>query len=97
MMIEGGMIVRQMGCPADVISLCEANGQLRPLRIRYVDEQQQYQKLDIEAILRRDVVRFTGAEAEQFLCRATVEGTPRLFWLRYSLRNHSWCITETIY
>ena len=89
--------MRQMRCPVDVISLCEADGQLRPLRIRYVDEQQQYQKMDIEAVLRRDVVRITGAEAEQFLCRATVEGVSRLFWLKYSLRNHSWCITQIIY
>lgn len=84
-------------CPADVISLCEADGQIRPLRIRFLDESQQYQKMDIEQILRRDVVRFTGVEAEQFLCRATVEGTPRLFWLKYFLRSHSWCIMEKLY
>ncbi len=89
--------MRQTICPADVISLCEADGQLKPLRIRYLDEDQQYQKIDIEQILRRDVIRFTGAEAEQFLCRATVEGIPRLFWLKYFLRSHSWCITEKIY
>ena len=84
-------------CPADVISLCEADGQLRPLRIRFQDEDACFRKLDIEQILQRDRICFVGAEAELFLCKATVEGKTWLFQLKYSLRSHSWCITNRLY
>ncbi len=84
-------------CPADVISLCESDGQIRPLRVRYLDEEQIYRRLDIDRILRRDEIRYTGAEAQLFLCSTTVEGKTWLIQLKYVLRSHSWCITGRIY
>ncbi len=85
------------GYPADVISLCEADGQIRPLRVRFMDEEQLYRRLDIEQILRRDEIRYIGAEAQLFLCRAIIDGQSILFELKYVLRSHSWCITNRIY
>lgn len=84
--------MRQKMCPADVISLCEADGQIRPLRVRFMDEEQSYRRLNIEHILRRDEVRHVGAEAQLFLCTATVEGKRWLFELKYTMRTHSWCL-----
>lgn len=80
-------------CPADVISLCEADGQIRPLRVRFMDEEQLYRRLDVDQILCRDEIRHTGAEAQLFLCRATVGEVSWLFELKYVLRSHSWFIT----
>lgn len=79
--------------PVDVISLCEADGRIRPLRVRFMDEEQLYRKLDVEQILRQDEIRHTGAEAQLFLCRATVGDSSWLFELKYVLRSHSWFIT----
>lgn len=87
----------QKVCPADVISLCEADGRIRPLRVRFIDEEQIYRKMNIDHILRRDHVNFVGAEAELFLCQTSFEGKRWLIRLKYSLRNHSWCITERLY
>ena len=76
--------------PADVICLCEAGGKLQPLRVRIRDEQQVYQRVDIDRVIRRDEIRYTGAEAQLFLCSATVNGRSCLFELRYLLRSHCW-------
>lgn len=84
-------------CPADVISLCEADGQIRPLRIRYMDEEQQYRRLDIKQVVRRDEIRHTGAEAQLFLCLATVGERDWLLQLKYVLRSHSWFIVQRLY
>lgn len=84
-------------CPADVISLCEADGQIRPLRVRFMDEEHSYRRLDIERIVRRDEIRYIGAEAQLFLCKATVEGRQWLFELKYVVRSHSWYITGRLY
>ena len=85
--------MKQIIQPADVISLCEADGHIRPLRVRFMDEEQFYRKLDVEQILRHDEIRHTGAEAQLFLCRATVGDSCWLFELKYVLRSHSWFIS----
>lgn len=86
--------MRQKICPADVISLCEANGQIRPLRVRFVDEEQAYCRMDIDKILGRNEIHHVGAEAQHFLCCANVEGRRLIFELRYAMRSHSWCIAS---
>ncbi len=83
-------------CPADVISLCEADGQIRPLRVRFMDEEQFYRRLDIEQILRQDEIHHTGAEAQLFLCRATVGEMSWVFELKYVLRSHSWFVMDRL-
>ena len=85
--------MRQMIQPVDVISLCEADGHIRPLRVRFMDEEQFYRRLDIDQILRQDEICYTGAEAQLFLCRATVGDSAWLFELKYVLRSHSWFLT----
>ena len=97
MIEKGGDVVGQGICPADVISLCEADGQIRPLRVRYMDEEQLYRRLDVDQVLRRDEIRHTGAESQLFLCRATVGDSSWLFELKYVLRSHCWYITGRIY
>lgn len=89
--------MRQKICPADVISLCEADGQIRPLRVRFLDEEQSYRRMDIDRVLRRDEIRYIGAEAQIFLCNATVDGREWLFELKYVLRSHSWYMLGRYY
>ena len=37
--------------PVDVISMCSASGEIRPLRLRLEDEEHQLLRIDIEEIL----------------------------------------------
>lgn len=83
--------------PVDVISVCSANGELRPLRLRLEDESQQMLRVDISQIIRQEQVDYVGAECITYLCRAVVEGVPWLFELRYTLRTHKWGIVKRIY
>ena len=87
----------QQICPADVISRCEADGQIRPLRVRFLDEEQSYVRLNIDRVLRQDEIRYVGAESQIFLCNATVEGKQWLFRLKYVHRSHSWYMLERCY
>ena len=84
-------------CPVDVISVCSANGDIRPLRFRMEDEAHQLLKVDIDEIISRKDVQYVGIEAQIFLCRATVEGKNWLFELKYTIRTHSWCLVRKVY
>ena len=76
--------------PVDVISVCSANGDIRPLRLRMEDEQHQLLRVDIDEIVSVRPIQFVGIEAQIFLCKAMVAGKQWLFELKYTIRTHSW-------
>lgn len=84
-------------CPVDVISLCSADGSIRPLRFRMEDEDHQLLRVDIDEIISCREIQYVGIEAEVFLCRATVQNKKWLFELKYTIRSHSWCLLRKVY
>ena len=84
-------------CPVDVISMCSAGGEIRPLRLRMEDEQHQLLRVDIDEVVSIKQVQYVGIEALIFLCRAVVQGKRWLFELKYTIRTHSWCLMRKVY
>lgn len=76
--------------PVDVISLCSAGGEIKPLRFRMEDEEQRNVRVDIDEIVSVRTITYVGVEAQVFLCKATVWGREWLFELKYLIRSHSW-------
>ncbi len=89
--------MEQKICPVDVISVCSANGDIRPLRMRMEDENHGLLRVDIDEVISMKPVQFVGIEAHIFLCRATVEGRHWLFELKYTIRSHNWCFLRRVY
>lgn len=82
--------------PVDVISVCNADGEMRPLRLRVEKEEQEFVRIDIAEVLKVTEIHHVGAEANVFLCRARLYGREMLFELKYSFRSHSWCLLRRI-
>lgn len=82
--------------PVDVICVCSANGDIRPLRFRVENEKHQLMRIDIDEIISSKLIQYVGIEAQIFLCRATVEGKRWLFELKYTIRSHSWCLYRKV-
>ena len=83
--------------PVDVISVCSANGDIRPLRLRMEDEAHQLLRVDIDEVISMKPVQYVGIEAQIFLCKAMVAGREWLFELKYTVRTHNWCMHRRIY
>ena len=83
--------------PVDVISVCSAGGEIRPLRMRLEGEGHQLLKINIDEVVSVKYIQYVGIEAQVFLCRATVRGQRLLFELKYTIRTHSWCLTRKVY
>lgn len=83
--------------PVDVISVCSADGEIRPLRFRMEDDRHQLLRIDITEIVSTRAVQYVGIEAQIFLCKAVVEGKRWLFELKYTIRTHSWCFYRRVY
>ena len=89
--------VEKINSPVDVISVCSANGDIRPLRLRMESEDHQLLRVDIDEIVSSKKIQYVGIEAQIFLCRATVRGKEWLFELKYTIRSHSWCLLRKVY
>ncbi len=89
--------MQQNICPVDVISVCSAGGEIRPLRFRMEDEAHQLLRIDIDEVISSKEIQYVGIEAHVFLCRATVNGRKWLFELKYTIRSHSWCLNRRVY
>lgn len=89
--------MEQKICPVDVISMCSANGDIRPLRFRMEDEAHQLLRVDIGEVISVKQVQYVGIEAQVFLCRAWVREKEWLFELKYTIRTHTWCLLRKIY
>jgi hypothetical protein len=83
--------------PVDVISVCSANGDIKPLRLRMEDEEHQLLRVDIHEIISMKPIQFVGIEAQIFLCKSIVQGKEWLFELKYTIRTHTWCILRKVY
>lgn len=84
-------------CPIDVISMCSADGQIRPLRFRMEDDDHQLLRIDIDEIISCRQVQYVGIEAQIFLCKAFVNEKQWLFELKYTIRTHCWCFFRRVY
>lgn len=84
--------MKQKVCPVDVISVCSASGEIRPLRLRLEDEEHQLLRIDIDEVVSVKEVPYVGVEATIFLCRATVWEKKWLFELKYTIRTHTWSL-----
>lgn len=89
--------MEQKICPVDVISMCSASGDIRPLRLRMEDEAHQLLRVDIDEVVSVKEIQYVGIEAHVFLCRATVQGRKWLFELKYTIRTHTWCFLRKVY
>ena len=83
--------------PVDVISVCSAAGEIKPLRLRMEDEQHQLLRIDIDEIISVKPIQYVGIEAQIFLCKGMVKDKEWLFELKYTIRTHSWCLYRRVY
>ena len=82
--------------PVDVISVCSADGTIKPLRLRMEDEDHQLLRIDIEEVISSKEIQYVGIEAFVFLCRAMVRDVQWLFELKYTVRTHTWCFFRRV-
>ena len=83
-------------CPVDVISMCSADGNIRPLRLRMERDDHQLIRVDIEEVISVKQVQYVGIEAYVFLCRATIDQKRWFFELKYTIRTHVWCLHRSV-
>ena len=76
--------------PIEMISFCQGDGRLRPLRFRMADG-------TVVRVSRVDETRLleaAGVTALLYFCRADIAGRELRFQLRYLVKSHRWVLFE---
>ena len=74
----------------DVISVCDAEGEILPLRLQMMDEMGQLLRIHIRQAKLIERIDHVGVEAVIFQCRARVYERDLHFRLKYTFRSHTW-------
>lgn len=82
--------------PVDVISLCSKTGEIKPLRLR-VEEHEENIRIDIRDVVSVKEITYSGVEAKIFMCRAALHGRDCMIELKYSIRTHKWTLLGKVY
>lgn len=82
--------------PVDVIALCSASGELRPLRLQIEDQEQGMLRMDIDRVLRVTEISHIGAESKIFLCRASAGERSWMIELKFLLRSQTWRLLRSM-
>ena len=88
--------MEQRMCPVDMISVCSAEGDLRPLRLRVADESEEQVRYEIREIVSTKEIPYVGVEAKIYLCRATAWNRSWILELKYMIRSHTWYLMRKI-
>ncbi len=83
--------------PVQMICCCNADGELQPLRFRFEDSGHALHTVHICDILDIRRVEYVGIEAFVYLCRAVLDGTEKLYELKYTIHSHKWVIFRELY
>ena len=84
-------------CPVDVISVCNTEGEIRPLRFQLEDEEHQLLRVNVQEVVSVREIQHVGVEAHIFLCRAKVHDREWTFELKYTFRSHTWRLLGKVY
>ena len=84
-------------CPVDVISMCTAEGEIRPLRLRMPIFQEELIRVDILESVKIKEIPYAGVEAHIFHCRGRAGEMEITFELKYTFRSHNWCLLRRLH
>ena len=87
--------MEQLLQPVDVIALWEADGKLRPLRLRLLSESGP-QRVDILQVVQEKLENRYGWEGIRFLCIAKAGWREYPVELFYSQRNRCWSVSGSV-
>ncbi len=81
-----------MNIPVQMISVCDYDGRIRPIRFRFEDSEHCMRTVRIQEVVTEKEIQYVGVEAFAYVCRACTEGSQKMYELRYSVRTHKWVL-----
>lgn len=78
--------------PVEMISVCDAEGQLRPLRFRFEDAAHRLHTVRVSEVVTSKEINYVGLQSYLYVCRALSQGREIVLELRYLVKAHRWVL-----
>lgn len=78
----------------DMISVCNADGSLLPLRFRFEDREHCVRRVQVLEVLACREIKYVTVEAYEYVCRTRTEDREDLMQVRYAVRSHRWSLFQ---
>lgn len=89
--------MNKLNLPVQVISMCNTDGAIRPIRFRFEDEEHQLITADITEVRTVNEIHYAGVDVISCICKTAKDGKEKLVDLRYHIKTHKWVLFEVIY
>lgn len=93
---EESQQLNKSNIPIQLDCLCSTQGNITPRWFRYEDENHQRYTVSIDKVLSQKELNFVGIKMLQFVCSASMNGTSRIFELRYHISSHKWTLFQML-
>lgn len=74
----------------DLITYHDPNGVMRPVRFRLSLDDQSRATVDIEQILKLDLVKNNTMTYRIYTCESQINGEKKIFQIRFNVTTHKW-------
>lgn len=78
--------------PIEMICLFKLDGEPRPLRFRYKDDDESYKVIKIDKIFNKKLEKIAGYETIIFRCQSLINGIQKVFEIRFELKTNKWIL-----
>ena len=79
-----------------MISVCDVDGEIRPLRFRFEDDTHHIITVTIQEIVVVKEINYVGIQSYLYVCKAVIDNIIKLFELRYTIKSHRWVLFRII-
>ena len=90
------IITEALNQPIQMISVCDIDGEIRPLRFRFEDQTHHIITVTIQEVMVVKEINYVGIQSYLYICKAVIGSMLQLFELRYTIKSHRWVLFRMI-
>lgn len=76
--------------PVEVIAWFDDEGNTRPIKLRFLNEEEERAVIKVNRVIKKDIDKFAGNKMIKYTCETYINGESRPFELRYELDTCRW-------
>ncbi|GAB6087833.1 hypothetical protein [Alkaliphilus crotonatoxidans] len=76
--------------PIEILTKFDPEGNGRPVRFRFLNEDDEYTIIKVDRVIKRELDKFAGNTMIKYTCETCIQGEIKLFELRHEINTSKW-------
>lgn len=78
--------------PIEVISYCDMQGNIKPMKFRFQDDDNCWINVKVDKIMKRDIEKLAGYKMLVYTCVSNIEGVQKIYELKCEIDSSKWLL-----